>query len=34
MFKKEVWVMVAIFLIPIILGIGIAIFYPWIKANS
>lgn len=34
MFKKEVWVMLAIFLLPLIVGIAVGFPYPWLKAQG
>ncbi len=34
MFKKEAWVMATVGLLPLIVGIAIAIIYPWLNANG
>jgi hypothetical protein len=34
MFKKEAWVMLAIFLLPLIVGLAVGLLYPWLKAHG
>ena len=34
MFKKEAWVMLAIGLLPLIVGLAIGFLFPWLKAHG
>jgi len=34
MFKKEVWVMTAVVVLPFVLGLAFLFFYPWLKARG